>query len=392
MAATLRVCVFDTDSTSADALREALAATPDVRIVGLHSAWAPLQDCVLAGGVDAVVMSLGAEAPNLMGVRRLAEIAPDCAIVGISAATDPESIIGAMRAGCAQYVRWPIDPADLRAAIDRVRATRIPVAATSKRVCVVGSSGGAGATTIACNLVIELAHVTTRRCAVIDLNLEFGDIACAFDCKPKYTVADVCRDGIEIDRTLIESAMHELPCNVSVLARPEVVLESRFVTPDAVDHALRVMGQMYPFVVVDLPRQFSQASAAALASADRVLIVTQLAVPFLQNATRIYEMLLHMGAVEDRLEVVLNRCNANFERITPEEVERHFGRPIFAIVPNDYRRVTTSRDLGHPIMTDSPNSPARLAIQTMARALASDHIHEDQKPAQKGLLSKLWKR
>jgi Flp pilus assembly CpaE family ATPase len=101
-----------------------------------------------------------------------------------------------------------------------------------------------------------------------------------------------------------------------------------------------------------------------------VLIVSQLTVPHLRNATRIYEHLLKRGAIEDRIDLVLNRCNANFERIRPDEVEKHFGRPVLSIIPNDYKALGASRDLGRPVMSDAPQSPARLAIKRLARELA----------------------
>lgn len=395
MSVTLRICLFHQGSANDDSFRRPFEDATGVNIVGEHSTWLGLQESLLDGGADAVVVNLDvAEQAALMAVHRISEVAPEMGVIGVSKKSDPESIIGAMRAGCSQYVRWPIDAADLQAALDRIRVVRAPTSAMSRRVCVVGSSGGVGATTIATNLAIELAHVTNRRCGLVDLNLEYGDVACMFDCKAKHSASDVCRAGIEVDRHMLEGALEELPCNVSLLARPERIEDSREVTPDGVENMLRVMGQMYPFIVVDLPRAFSFLSAAALAEADHVIIITQLGIPFLRNATRIYEALCQMGASEEKVEIVLNRSNANFERLTVDDVARHFGKPVFGVIPNDYRRVTASRDLGHPILTDAPNSPARIAIQQMAVTLAARHLGEDavkKADAPRGI-SKLWRK
>jgi pilus assembly protein CpaE len=177
------------------------------------------------------------------------------------------------------------------------------------------------------------------------------------------------------------------------LGRPNQLEEAREITPQAINSALKALASMSPFVVVDLPRSFSFTSSVALADADHVLIVTQLGVPFIRNATRIYDCLLQMGTEERCIEIVLNRCNANFERITPDEVAAHFGQPVFAMIPNDYRRVQSSLDLGRPIGTDAPTSPARVAIQEMAQKLASDKPHDEQtRPASSGFLGKLWRR
>jgi pilus assembly protein CpaE len=394
MALPLRVCLYSQADQTDEPFRAPFAQLSDVRIVAECPDWQHLQEFLHCGGFDVVIVSLDSVPDNgsSLLVQRIAEVAPECAIIGVSQNTHSDAIIAAMRAGCNQFVRSPIDPEDLHSALNRVKQTHVPVVEGCQRICVVGASGGTGATTVACNLAMELAHVTQCRCALVDMNLQFGDVACSFDVTPRYTIADVCGNASQIDRTLLESALEAVPCEVSILARPEKVEMAEEVTPVAVDEMFRVMAQMFPFVVVDLPRHFSPAATATLAGADRVLIVSQLTVPHLRNTTRIYEHLVQLGANEEHIEIVLNRCNANFERIKPKEVEKHFGRPVFAVIPNDYKRIGASRDLGHPIMTDSPTSPARLAIQDMARRLATEYLGEENlRPGNKkrfGLFSK----
>ncbi len=123
---------------------------------------------------------------------------------------------------------------------------------------------------------------------------------------------------------------------------------------------------------------------------DRILVVSQVAVPFLRNAARLRRSLLTGDIGADRIEYVLNRYSGDHELIKPEEAEKHFGRKIYSIIPNDYRRVTTSRDLGHPILASAPSSPARLAIQELARRLVAEASGQPpsapQKPPRRGLL------
>jgi pilus assembly protein CpaE len=397
MSDTLRICLFDSTPDRQPSFRGCFEQLKNVHLLTETGKWEELREWLRQASVDMIAVNLdGDHSAGLEVVERIAQISPACAILGVGSALDANTIIGAMRAGCTQFVAWPIDPNDLETAVERIRATRVVgTAVGAKRFCVIGSSGGAGATTVACNLAMELGHLTDRRVSLVDLNLEFGDIACAFDCNPKFTVSDVSRADIEIDRMLVGKAMHELPCNISILARPESVADARLATPEGLSQVLRLMKDMYPCTVVDLPRVYSAVSAAALHEADRVLVVTQLGVPFIRNATRIYECLLQMDTDEDRIEIVLNRCRANFERITPEEVETHFGRPVFGMIPNDYRRVQNSLDFGHPIMADAPSSPARLAIQEMARRLANepgDDLVAAGRGRSTGLLGKLLGR
>lgn len=377
----LRVCCYDRPTMEREMpLRAPFEGVRNLLIVGEAESWDELREWLRHGQLDVVAVNLDVDSDGgFEVVKRIAEFAPGCSIIGVSKNTDPHYIISAVRTGCTQFVTWPIDETDLNSALDRVRTTRTTVSSKndSKRICVIGSSGGAGATTLACNLAMELAHLSDRRSALVDLNLEFGDVACAFDCNPTYTVADICADQTNLDRTLLDKALFELPCNLSLLARPNKIEHARQVTPEGVHEMLEVLGTMFSYVVVDLPRTFSFLSTAAVENADRLLLVTQLGVPFIRNATRIYECLLQMGASENAIEIVVNRCTSHHGRITQSEVEEHFGRPVFAMIPNDYQQVQSALDLGHPIVTDAPASETRLAIQKMARTIANVKPEEE---------------
>jgi len=103
--------------------------------------------------------------------------------------------------------------------------------------------------------------------------------------------------------------------------------------------------------------------------------------------------MLQMGAPEQSVKIVLNRCKAEHIQLSPGDVESHFGKPAFAMIPNDYRRVQSSLDLGHGIMADAPKSPSRLAIHELARKIAGDQLPQDDPAGQsQGLLDRLWRR
>jgi len=395
MAKSLKVCLFDVVCSDDDPFGAPFQQVEGLDVVGECSTWQELQVFLSGGHVDAVIVNLDQNdvRADSQIFRHIVEVMPQCGIIGVSRNADPDTIIATMRAGCHQYVRWPVDPVDLRAALDQVHQARSVVTSHCGTFAVIGSSGGAGATTVACNLAIELAHLTEKECALVDMDLQYGDVACAFDVKPRFTLADVCHTDMEIDRTALESALTKLPCNVSLLARPEHVDKAEEVSAEVVSQMFGILSQLFPFAVVDVPRYFSPAVHAALGSVGRVLIVTQLTVPQLRHATRIYEALIGFGTGEEKIEIVLNRCNAHYERIKPTEVEQHFGRPIFAVIPNDYKNIGVSRDRGHPLMADSSNSPARLAISDLARSLAGEHMSEERlRSPERGLFGRFRKR
>jgi pilus assembly protein CpaE len=387
----LRVCLFNPLPELRPPFRLPFDQLSGVEVISESTDWPELSEWLRHVKVDAIAIHLdGPGGSSLEIVRRVSQMCPTCGIIGVSSRTDPDGIIQSMRSGCTQFVCWPIDTRDLTAAVDRIRATRLTLRQESKRICVIGSAGGAGATTIACNLAIELGNLSAHRVAVVDLDVEFGDVNCLFDCEPKHSIADVAREGVDVDRVLLQQAMYELSCNVTLLARPEKIGQAREITAEGVDHLLRMMAEIYPFVVVDLPRAYSHLNAAAVRFADRVLIVSQLGVSFIRNATRVYELLLELDTDESTIEIVLNRSKASHGQITPADVEAHFGRPVFAMIPNDYRQVQSASDFGRSMLANAPTSPARLAIQEMARMLAGSSITEPT-PLAPGLLGRFWK-
>ncbi len=418
----LNIGVFNTQPGQKEALRDAIGQVSDLNLVLETERWEELESALLEESLGIVLVNLDSGSPEattrqwLAGpaspapeipastpgqeveygtriVQHIVRKVPDMSVIGVSTRTDPGTIITAMRAGCTQFVYAPIDPGDFRNAVERLRATRMAVPHQSWRLCVVGASGGVGATTLACNLAMELAQVTHHACALVDMNLEYGDAAFSFDCEPKYSLADLCETGAAIDRTMVESAICQLPCNVALLSRPAKVSDSHLVTPEGVEQALHVLGTIYPYVMVDLPRAFSALTSVALNQADLIMVVAQLSIPSIRNASRVHDLLLEMGADPEKIEIVLNRCRAEHQRVSPQDVEQYFRRPTFAMIPNDFRRVTAALDLGHPIMTDAPNSPACLAIHELAKRIAQDR-RTGQEPAppssNPGVLKRWW--
>ncbi|MCA9251699.1 MAG: AAA family ATPase [Phycisphaerae bacterium] len=391
----LRLCLFSAALPGDIPFAAPFQALDKVTLLGETADIEEFREGMRTTTVDAVAVNLDDEGElGFEAIEYTGTVQPNCGIIGVSSNSDPAKIIRAMRTGCNQFVHWPIDGVDLRDAVNRIAANRQVSAPTGKRICVIGSSGGVGATTVSCNLAMELAALTESNCALVDMDLEFGDVACAFDSEPKYTLADICVDGQQIDKEFLTKAAEIVHDNIALFARPHDVEGARSVSPEATTQTFHVLNDMYPFVVVDLPRTFSFLSAAAVHAAERVLVISQLSVASIRNATRIFQILQQMSVPADHIEIVLNRYKANFERITPSEVEDHFQRPIFATIPNDYRHVQAALDLGAPMYTESPDSPARHAIEGIAKRLFNNETSKDAPavPQSTGLFSRIWKR
>lgn len=387
----LHVCLYNTDPKAAKELTGHIGALNFVRLIGEVTTPLDLANALTGPGVDLIFFHLDPNPDAVLEViEQVTNRHPEIALVAISQNTKPESILAPMRAGCEQFVCKPIDPADLASAVSRVTSKRLLTKRKSRCLAVVSASGGAGATSIACNLALEIGHLTDHQCALADLDLQFGDVALNFDLEPKYTSYDLAESLSGMDASILASSMAVLQCKVSVLARPDRVEQAEYVSPDVVHRVIELLTASHENVVLDVPRRLDTSSMAAFTQADHVLIVCQLLVPSIRNAKRLHDALRGCGIPAERLEIIVNRFDSGSGRINLKDIEELI-KPVFATIPNDYQFVARSLDFGRPVAAIDGNNAIRKALRSMAKKFTVEPRQDQNQPNQgkKGLLTRL---
>ena len=386
----LRVCLYNTDPESSRELTDPIRALNFVRLVAEVGNPDNLATALQEHAVNLVFFHLDPDPDPVVDViDELATRYPELPLIALSHQMGPDAILAPMRAGCDQFVCEPIDPADLASAVSRVTSKRLLATPRSRCICITGSTGGAGSTSIACNLALEIGNVTGRDCALIDLDIVFGDVALNFDCEPKYDLNDLAVAGADLDDSILSSALKTLPCKVSILSRPEIIGQYELITADTIHRVIEMLKRSYEHIVIDTPRDLNAWTTAALANADLIFIVCQLLVPSIRNAKRYYDILLQMGIPDERLEFIVNRTDGRSGRVTVKDIEASVKKPVFACIPNDYQFVARSIDFGRPIAALDRNSPVRAAIATMAkRVTAGAKPKSGEKDQRRGFLGR----
>jgi len=395
MSSLLHACLYNVESDASATITGHLSDLNFVRLTAEVNCPEQLASVLVAGEINLVFFHLDPNPADVVAViEQVATRFPELALIAISHQLGPQAILTPMRAGCDQFVCEPIDPTDLSNAVARVASRRLAAETKSHCVCVIGSSGGAGTTTIACNLALEIGNLTDRACALVDLDLQFGDVALNFDCESKFSIFDIAESGSGVDKTLLDSTMHELPCNVSLLARREKIEQCESVAPELIHEMIQRMTHAYENVVVDLPQQIDARSIAALAQADLVLIVSQLMVPSIRNAKRLLDMLRSVGIPDDRIEFVVNRGDGRQGRLGVKDLEETVRKLVLATVPNDFDIVARSIDVGRPIAALDRNSPVRSAIRKIARKILGIHqgAADESPQGSPGFLGRLFSK
>ncbi len=394
----LHVCLYNIEPESSAELTGHIAGLNFVRLVAEVSSPEELAKLLHDSPVNLVFFHLDPDPKAVVEViEQVSAKCQEIALIGISHNMGPDAILAPMRAGCDQFVCEPIDDTDLASAVARVASRRMLATTKSKCIAVCGASGGVGATSIACNLALEIAQLTQKGCALVDFDLQMGNVAINFDCDPKYTIYDLASSGTELDRAIMEGTMTALPEGVSLLTRPESIQQCEAVTPDVVERILEVLSSSFENVVLDVPGQFEPQTLPIFARADLILLVCQMLVPSIRNAKRFCAALNLLGVPLERIEIIINRADGRSGRLTEKDVEETIKKSIFATIPNDFQFVARSIDVGKPIASLDQNNAVRSAIRKIAKKVMTGTVQapaakEKEGEPKRGLFGRLLSR
>lgn len=315
--------------------------------------------------------------PLIMSLR---EQFPKIAIVGVTGQEDATLVIEALRVGCAQIGRRPIDPNDLTIALRRAVGQFGEVAENAQIFATFGTRG-TGTTTIASYLSVELALSSKKPTALFDLDLEFGGVARLFDIEPTYTISDLAEVG-DADRTILDRASFSPVENLRVFARPNELDQAHSMHESTLANILRIARGAYQYIVCDLPPALNPITGATIERCNKLFLVVQLSVQSLYNANRVVQTLQAEGFPLDRIQVIINRYRQGTQSCTPTMVEKQLGLEIGGIIPSDFAAVSEALDNGAML-------PESHAVRNAIGDIARNILGMEKKEGPRGWLSKL---
>lgn len=210
----------------------------------------------------------------------------------------------------------------------------------AKTIAFVGARGGTGTTTVATNVAVALAHYSRARTAFLDLNLgnTIADQLLDLPADSGATVAQLLPTlaelgGAAAPQEVLAQAELAHPSGLRVIAASRDV-EPRTVPPEAFGQLIDGLAAANDVVVCDLPSNIDEATYAALAGADRVLLVAVPDVPTLKR-TRALRQRLQEGRGQEAAppRIVLNRANES-NGLPLQHIEDFFGEPAWSLLPS----------------------------------------------------------
>ena len=244
-----------------------------------------------------------------------------------------------------------------------------------RMICVLGLKGGGGKTLTSSNLAVSLADAG-HSVALIDLDLQFGDVGLSLGLSPEQTLYDLVRSGGSLDAEKLKDFLTVHSSGVGALLAPARPDQAGVVTAEFLKEIYPLLRAMHDYVIVDTPPSFTPEVIGAVDASTEVCIVAMLDSLSLKNSKLGLETLELMD-YRGPIRFVLNRADSKVG-IAREDVVAIMGRAPDVLVPSD-RNITRSVNQGEPIALQHRRSEAARSFS----ALASLYI-ADQAPADEG--------
>jgi pilus assembly protein CpaE len=251
-----------------------------------------------------------------------------------------------------------------------------------KVISVCSTKGGVGKSTLCVNMAVSLS-LHTFKVAVIDLDLQFGDIALLLDKQPNQTIYDWVKQSYENGDKSINGYMTHHKLGIDIMAAPALLEFAELIKEEHVAYLLEEMKKEYDIILIDTPPAFVDTSVAAYEHSDIILLIATSDLPAIKNGKVAIET-LKLLELEDRISIILNR-DSNSDGIPHDLVEGVLGMTLNAVIPSDFRTVISSVNRGEAFVTTAPKTPVAKAIVNLSEELIKQLLVE------KNITREKWK-
>jgi pilus assembly protein CpaE len=233
-------------------------------------------------------------------------------------------------------------------------------------ISVSNPKGGTGKTSLVVNAAAAFAK-QGKSVAVMDANLQFGDIALYFDIKPNKTIYEWVKEAYGRSHYSVDQYMVKHNCGVSILAAPPRPEFFEFITMEHVKAAIEEMKKQFDIVLIDIPGYLSDIHFGSLKSSEEILLLTTNDIPTLRT-TKLYLDTLESINLKGKVKLIINRENKN-SSLNLKKIEEILGVEVLSFIPDQENIVKASLNEGIPYVISQSNTPIAKAVMKLTTKL-----------------------
>jgi pilus assembly protein CpaE len=247
-------------------------------------------------------------------------------------------------------------------------------------IAVYSAKGGVGKSTLAVNLAWSLAHLSQHKTALVDLDLQFGDIGPMVHDRPEVTIQDLV-DGSptqvsadKLVRSLI--AVETLP--LDLLLAPLHPQYADAVQPHHIKDILSHLHKSHIYTICDLSSGLSEQNLTVMDMADVIIMVATPELITLRTVARSYKFLVALYPGEDKIRLVLNRAGSG---MATNQIEDIVGLPISYFLPSGGVAPVRAANSGRPLTVVDPGNNLSHAIENIAKDFLEEYEGNSRRTA-----------
>lgn len=382
----IRIVVVDDVVQTRTDIKRLLFFEEDMEVVGEAENGKDAIEIVRNLKPDVVLMDINM--PVMDGITATENIAmafPDISVVIISIQGEQEYLKKAMVAGAKDYLVKPLGSEEMsttiRQAYQANQKRRVkgphesePASVKSQQlltqyqtIAFFCGKGGIGKTTLASNVAVALAQ-SKLKVALVDLDLQFGDISVLFNLNDSRTIGDLVHEEGSL-KDLVDQYLIRHISGVHVLSAPLFPQEAEKIKLEHIEEILAYLKESFDCIIIDTAASFTDISLLALDAADLILVPVRRDISSIKNVKTTLNILNSLD-YSKKTNVILNQSDLNLG-IEITDLERSLDSAIMHLISSDEKTVVTSVNKGVPLVMDNSNSEIAKNIQKLSQKIVN---------------------
>jgi pilus assembly protein CpaE len=220
-----------------------------------------------------------------------------------------------------------------------------------------------GKTTIATNIAIGLGKIAPMSVVIVDLDLQFGDVASGLYLNPAHTVTDAVSPAASQDSLVLKAFLTVHPGSIYALCAPPNPVEADEITPEQISRLLEQLAEQFQYVVIDTAPGLPEIGLAAMEQCTDVVWVSAMDIPSVRGLRAGLDVLKQLDILPESRHVVLNMADAK-TGLTVQDIESTIGAPVDVSIPRS-RAVAFSTNRGIPVLQEPVKDPAAKGLNRL---------------------------